>query len=179
VTCSSCGAPMRLKHEADYFTCDYCRNVYFPEANADGVRVLEEPASEACPVCAIPLVQASMSGRRFLYCTRCHGALVAMEAFVGLTEELRSHRDTSSEGARQPDWNDLNRKASCPKCGHRMDTHPYYGPGNVIIDSCESCSVIWLDYGELERIVRAPDRHYSPEESTAGVAVKRNTSGRA
>jgi Zn-finger nucleic acid-binding protein len=41
-----------------------------------------------------------------------------------------------------------------------MDTHPYGGPGNVIIDDCERCEVNWLDYGELQRIVRAPERHY-------------------
>jgi Zn-finger nucleic acid-binding protein len=42
-----------------------------------------------------------------------------------------------------------------------MDTHPYCGPGNVIIDTCESCSVNWLDYGELQRVIRAPDQHYT------------------
>ena len=39
-----------------------------------------------------------------------------------------------------------------------MDNHPYGGGGNVYIDSCEPCSVIWLDGGELRRIVMAPDR---------------------
>jgi Zn-finger nucleic acid-binding protein len=38
-----------------------------------------------------------------------------------------------------------------------MITHRYGGPGNVIIDSCERCQANWLDYGELARIVRAPD----------------------
>jgi Zn-finger nucleic acid-binding protein len=41
-----------------------------------------------------------------------------------------------------------------------MDTHPYGGPGNVIMDTCEHCSLNWLDYGELQRIVRAPDERY-------------------
>jgi len=41
-----------------------------------------------------------------------------------------------------------------------MDTHLYGGPGNVIIDTCESCALMWLDYGELERMVRAPDWQY-------------------
>ena len=34
-----------------------------------------------------------------------------------------------------------------------MSTHPYYGPGNVIIDSCETCNLVWLDFGELKRAV--------------------------
>jgi Zn-finger nucleic acid-binding protein len=41
-----------------------------------------------------------------------------------------------------------------------MDTHLYGGGGNVIIDDCENCDLNWLDYGELDRIVRAPDREY-------------------
>lgn len=39
-----------------------------------------------------------------------------------------------------------------------MDVHPYYGPGNVVIDSCTACSLIWLDYGELQQMTDAPGR---------------------
>ena len=38
-----------------------------------------------------------------------------------------------------------------------MDAHPYGGGGNVNVDSCETCGLIWLDGGELRRIVAAPD----------------------
>ena len=38
-----------------------------------------------------------------------------------------------------------------------MEAHSYCGPGNVVIDSCESCSLNWLDHGELARIAQAPD----------------------
>ena len=38
-----------------------------------------------------------------------------------------------------------------------MDAHYYAGPGNVIVDSCEDCCLIWLDRGELMRIAHAPD----------------------
>ena len=44
-----------------------------------------------------------------------------------------------------------------------MDTHPYGGGGSVIIDDCENCALDWLDYAELDRIVRAPDREYAGE----------------
>jgi Zn-finger nucleic acid-binding protein len=38
-----------------------------------------------------------------------------------------------------------------------MIDHPYGGPGNVVIDTCERCGVNWLDPGELRRIAMAPD----------------------
>jgi Zn-finger nucleic acid-binding protein len=36
--------------------------------------------------------------------------------------------------------------------------HPYYGPGNVVIDTCSRCDLIWLDFGELKQIADAPGR---------------------
>lgn len=31
MNCPDCGAPMRLESDKDYFTCDFCKNIYFPE----------------------------------------------------------------------------------------------------------------------------------------------------
>jgi hypothetical protein len=39
-----------------------------------------------------------------------------------------------------------------------MSTHPYFGPGNVVIDNCEACELVWLDCGELRQIVDAPGK---------------------
>ena len=38
-----------------------------------------------------------------------------------------------------------------------MEAHLYAGPGNVVIDSCEECCMIWLDRGEAKRIASAAD----------------------
>jgi Zn-finger nucleic acid-binding protein len=151
---------MRLKPDVDSFVCDYCQSIYIPEPNADGVRVLDESALLACPVCRATLVHAAIEGRRILYCGACRGMLIGMDLFVGLLQDLRSRRDTPAATLPPPDPKDLQRRINCPQCGKVMDTHPYGGPGNVIIDDCERCAVNWLDYGELQRIVRAPERHY-------------------
>ncbi len=50
---------------------------------------------------------------------------------------------------------ELSREIACPYCSEPMETHPYLGPGNVIVDNCGKCKVIWFDYGELNRIVTA------------------------
>ena len=39
-----------------------------------------------------------------------------------------------------------------------MSTHRYLGPGNIIIDTCGTCNLIWLDYGELNKAVNAPGK---------------------
>jgi Zn-finger nucleic acid-binding protein len=152
---------MRLVAGRDCLLCDFCGNIHVPAVNADGIRVLDEPASLSCPVCAIPLIHAAIAGERILYCQRCHGLLISMGVFMAIVQDLRSRHQTAADGARPPDWKDLNRRIKCPKCSQTMDTHPYGGGGNVIIDDCENCSLNWLDYSELDRIVRAPDRQYT------------------
>jgi hypothetical protein len=79
---------------------------------------------------------------------------------VATVEDLRAHRETPAEIPHHPDPHELDRHIRCPQCHEEMDTHPYAGPGNVIIDNCERCEANWLDYGELRRIVQAPDHEY-------------------
>jgi len=160
MTCPGCGAAMRVEPGKDYLICDYCGTTHFPDPNPDGVRMLGQETEYACPRCSIPLVPSSIAGAQVVYCNRCHGLLIGMDEFMAVVEELRSRHEHSEYAAQQPDWHDLDRHTNCPKCKQQMDTHPYCGPGNVIIDTCENCSVNWLDYGELQRIVRAPDPHY-------------------
>ena len=154
---------MRLEPDKECLVCDYCSTVHFPEANADGVRVLEEPSPLRCPICAVALVHASVARQRMLYCGQCRGMLVGMDNFVALVHNVRARHEISGEPAHQPDWTEMDRRIKCPQCGEEMDTHPYGGGGNVIIEDCERCELNWLDYGELERIVQAPDREYASD----------------
>jgi len=119
------------------------------------VQVLQaSPDNQACPICNVPLYQATLGRSPLLYCTKCHGMLIPMEILASVVEDLRAGL-TSTVIPPPADPSELQRKISCPQCHHRMDTHFYAGPGHVIIDSCENCSEIWLDGGELMRIVHA------------------------
>jgi len=161
--CPGCGAAMRLDDDKDFFTCEYCGNVFFPEPNGDGVRVLGEPAAEACPVCAVPLVHAALAGHRLLHCARCRGMLVEVGVFVPLMEELRARCGSPTDIAHRPAPGELDRHIRCPRCHDEMDTHLYGGPGNVVIDNCERCELNWLDYGELRWITQAAEGQYVTE----------------
>jgi Zn-finger nucleic acid-binding protein len=145
---------MQLKADMESFKCAFCQSVYFPEKNDDGVRVLDEQAGEDCPLCKLPLVHAVLANLRIVYCSGCHGMLVPMQALEGLVEQLRPSQG-SGAGPAAPDAEDLHRAVNCPQCHHPMDAHFYAGPGNVVIDSCEDCCLIWLDRGKLMHIVQA------------------------
>ena len=41
-------------------------------------------------------------------------------------------------------------RSRCPKCGVRLTERPVHG---VVIDECRDCHGIWLDPGELERLI--------------------------
>ena len=48
----------------------------------------------------------------------------------------------------------------CPKCGSDMRSYERNG---VTVDQCTECRGIFLDRGELERLVDAEGQHYSAQ----------------
>jgi Zn-finger nucleic acid-binding protein len=81
---------MRLNADEDYLKCDYCKSIFFPAKDDEGVSVLQVVSEEECPVCAVPLMHAAVAKIRIRYCTRCHGMLIPMAVFLALVEELRA-----------------------------------------------------------------------------------------
>jgi Zn-finger nucleic acid-binding protein len=160
MTCENCGAPMRLSRDQGLMICDYCGSQATPPTDEDGVLVMD-PTLHSCPVCSAALANASIDSHEVLYCNNCHGMLLEMEKFLPLLTVLREFRYWSRSSQSPRDF-DASRVLRCPLCNREMDEHPYGGGGNVAVDSCESCSVLWLDRGELSRIVAAPDREPAP-----------------
>lgn len=154
---------MHPEEGRDCLTCDYCRTKFFPERNADGIRILAEGSGLECPVCAVPLADAALARHRILYCTHCRGSLMPMRVFTSLVEDLRAQQSGEWQMPRPPDPKQLRRTIHCPRCHRAMDTHYYGGPGNIIIDDCSPCELNWLDSGELMQVVRAPDSFSTAE----------------
>jgi Zn-finger nucleic acid-binding protein len=145
---------MRLKPDMVTFKCDYCQSVSAPAVNDEGVTVLGETCVQQCPLCSISLEHATIAKTRIRYCTKCKGMLIPMDILAALVSDLREGQTTTVIPP-PADPSELQRKIGCPQCHHRMETHFYSGPGHVIIDSCEACAELWLDGGELMRIVHA------------------------
>lgn len=158
---------MDLVAARGYFFCRYCGSFHFPEtAGSDGVRVLgdrEHPLS--CPACGKSLAAGLIDEtHRTEYCRNCRGILLSRKAFAAVVEKRRAWA-TDPPGPPVPlNRKELDRIVICPSCKAKMAVHPYYGPGNVIIDSCEACALIWLDFGELRQIVNAPGRDRGSRE---------------
>jgi len=150
---------MRPDTDRGIFICDYCGAQVLPPAAADGVMVLGDSKFD-CPVCHSKLADATIESIPQLYCRECHGMLIAMDDLEPLISTLRAHRDRPASYIAPRSAADAVRVLHCPRCNREMDNHPYGGGGNVNVDACESCQSIWLDSGELRKIVSAPD--YEP-----------------
>lgn len=158
MNCVNCGAPMTLFRDQDYFYCEYCGSFHFPPASTEGVRLLgNNPEGSLCPHCQIPLQHVTLDDRfRGYLCPGCQGFLFERNTFRDTIETRRALVTTPPEAPRPLNPAELERRIDCPVCAREMSTHPYLGPGTIVIDTCSQCNLIWLDNGELNRVVNAP-----------------------
>jgi len=158
---------MRLVRDRDYWVCEYCTTFHFPRENDEGLRVLGEDSQLLCPVCRVELVTAAVEQAPVLTCPKCRGILTGPPNFRKIVD-LRRRTSAKQEHVLHPlDPAELEREINCPQCARPMDAHPYYGPGNAVVDSCGHCALIWLDHGELTVIVTAPEeRKHRPYKTS-------------
>lgn len=157
MNCQNCGAPMVFDPERIIFSCAYCSSVYYPDESRDGIRLSDVQQDVSCPVCKVPLVLGFVGSIRVTCCPKCRGSLIDQSSFLTVIQYIRIHSRGIEEPPPPVKMEELKRQIACPKCGQTMDTHPYGGPGNIIIDNCPACQINWLDYMELYRVTHSPD----------------------
>ena len=151
---------MRLMEPRYYFHCDHCGTYQFPDAiEADGIRVIGRVMDALpCPVCTTGLVRALLDTHPIDFCETCRGVLLPRVTFAGVVNARRAWATAPPAESVAFNRDELDRVLSCPKCQNRFETYPNYGPGNVVIDNCRTCDLVWLDFGEMRQIVDAPGR---------------------
>jgi Zn-finger nucleic acid-binding protein len=154
---------MELFDRRRYYFCAYCGTFHFIETPAvEGIQVLERPPDALrCPLCKSPLAKALLDEAEPVeHCEQCRGILMTRGVFAEAVGRRRASESRITAPA-PIDKRELKREVTCPSCLARMDVHPYYGPGNVVIDTCSGCDLVWLDFGELKQISEAPGRDRS------------------
>lgn len=152
---------MALIESRRYFQCGHCGAYHFTDTvEADGIRIVGyAQVAPKCPVCAVAMAHAILDDDHPIdFCARCRGVLMPRATFARVSSRRRAWA-TSPPGEPVPlRREDLQRELTCPHCSRRFETYPNYGPGNVVIDNCVTCDLIWLDFGEMRQIVDAPGR---------------------
>ena len=154
MNCRNCGAALVPVSGQAYFHCLHCKSFDFPTTIGDGVAVIGELTELPCPICHAHLKSAAIEGHSISYCSTCRGFLTTNAEFSEILVRRRSHVADQPAVPRTIDPGELMRKVACPKCRKTMDSHPYGGGGNVVIDTCVRCQLIWFDAGELHILAR-------------------------
>lgn len=160
MNCTQCGAPMVLHRERDYYHCEHCGSYHFPNKSPDGMRVLgENPEGIQCPVCQVTLKMVTLDDTyRGFICPNCQGLMFNRTKFRETIDSRRAKVKPLPKPVSSFDPVELERDVLCPICTNKMGTYQYLGPGNIVIDTCHEDDLIWLDYGELNKVVDAPGR---------------------
>ena len=111
-----------------------------------------------CPACHEPLIVLEQDAVEIDYCDTCKGIWLdrgelellfnAPQAATMFLETLMAANDTK-ESLRK-----------CPICGYQMDKVITSGVNAVLLDRCRRGHGLWLDQGELNRIL-SPDTNPS------------------
>ena len=152
---------MELFPRRHYYFCQYCGTFEFIGGETpDGLHpVAATHPPLPCPLCETTLVRALLDGGvEVLHCERCRGVLMPRAVFVQAIDRRRGSARGPGTIPAPVDRRELARTVTCPHCHQPMEVHPYYGPGNVIIDTCSRCDAVWLDSGELGQITEAPGK---------------------
>lgn len=159
MNCQNCAAPLVPVRGQTHFRCEHCGTDQFPEDVSgtviDGVTPLDEVTNANCPSCRSTLQAGAIEGARVLFCEACRGMLIGSEEFGSVVQKRKALHAEPKEPPTPLDLSELQRRVPCPRCDRTMDVHPYHGRGNVVIDSCHRCKVVWFDYGELTVLERA------------------------
>lgn len=157
--CPNCGAALVISPFCDVAECVHCGSTHVLQltgAGNDRIVWGEEPTGTNCPRCGIELLHAMLDGHRTEACPECRGILLSNADFGAIIRHRRAEYHGETFVPRPIDLDQLSDPIYCPRCRRTMEVHPYYGPGNQIIDSCPRCGLVWVDWGELTAIERAP-----------------------
>lgn len=157
--CRNCGGPLSETSGRGRLVCSYCGSIQAIDphpSTLDRVVLTETPSEHGCPACGVQLMHAVVDDGPVEACSECQGVLFDRETFVNVVWNRRGHYQGEDEIPLPVNREELRESRECPGCHQTMDCHPYYGPGNAVIDTCHSCSMIWLDSGELTTLERAP-----------------------
>ncbi len=127
--------------------------------NQDGIKTTQTTTDFLCPICEESnLTVGEIAKSQVCFCKSCSGFVIDSESLGHLVRQLRADYQGRDDQPVPLDPKQFDKTTNCPACLSPMNTHPYYGPGNVVIDSCMHCKLTWLDHSELAKIKTAPGR---------------------
>jgi Zn-finger nucleic acid-binding protein len=105
-----------------------------------------------CPRCNLPLGVEEHGDIVMETCDRCLGRWMDPDDLKAILDVIRL--PVRGQAVRTGvDLTDVTEDALCPRCAEPMLPFNYAGDSGVILDKCPHCGGLWLDKGDLERVL--------------------------
>ena len=157
--CNSCSAPLLGKSNV----CEYCGRLN--DTNLHGIHqyTIERPNTDrSCPRCEVALHTINLKKQERFFierCDQCMGLFFDPNELEVLLEQSVSNvfqidKDRLNEVNKELYYHDKNHAMyiKCPVCTEFMKRTNFGAKSGVIIDCCQTHGV-WLDGGELKRLL--------------------------
>lgn len=155
--CEQCKGELKQVKNSGVKFCPSCDLVDVPRDKQEQLKPVGQQTDFHCPKCPeINLEIGDLFGTQVCFCSECHGFVIDRMSLGELIGNLRASYNGPDDAPIQIDPAELHEICNCPACLERMETFNYYGPGNVVLDSCSECKLTWFNQGELGKIIRAP-----------------------
>lgn len=160
MNCLSCDAALEKVHGQSHHWCRDCNRYEFPTDLGEGeVPITSDGGSThfQCPKCEVSLEVGSITDSvQVCFCNNCRGFVTSSQSLGQVIGQMRVAYQGPDDRPQPIDPQELEILDKCPACRVTMESHPYYGPGNIVLNTCNQCQLAWLDHGELAKIIRAP-----------------------
>ena len=104
-----------------------------------------------CPSYPGDLVRTRYEGLPVFQCSECRSYLVETQRVSDIKQRLFKSKTVLLADSSAGD-SDNAELLSCPRCGRQMAKEHARPPLSFHIDTCQECSFVWLDLGELARL---------------------------
>ena len=107
-------------------------------------------AKPKCPRDDQELQEGSFHDVPILLCSGCRGVLIKQTSLYPLLLQMAKElsKDISFDSELEP-VPDKGGGIDCPNCNASMENYGYMGGREIMIDSCNQCTKLWIDTAEL------------------------------
>lgn len=106
-----------------------------------------------CPACEATLVFNQTNEQGFWSCEKCGGLWMPFGALERLIEMDGESWEASDDTAKNKNETIPEGQRLCPEDNTLLSGIPYHIDEKIRIDKCSKCSGVWLDAGELAKIL--------------------------
>jgi Zn-finger nucleic acid-binding protein len=105
-----------------------------------------------CPRCNLPMSTETHGDIVMEHCDRCGGWWMDPDDLKAILDSIKLPVEGSTVRT-GIDLTGVREDAPCPRCAVPMEPFNYAGDSGVLLDRCRRCGGLWLDGGDLERVL--------------------------